>query len=82
MSLLELSDIVVAELYDLTHKLIWYRTYSYLNLSMNIPQGIPYIFKQAREDSFNFLKSLDNSQKPLVKKYRLELKFLVEDKSK
>lgn len=72
---LQTNDIVVAELYDLTYKRLWFKNYSIDSMNFDFNDLIFNIRCHAKE----FLNSLDKDHKPLVPKYRLELKFLLED---
>lgn len=72
------SDLVVIELYDLTNKRLWFKNLSLASFNYDFTA----IYNVGRNLAADYLGITDKNYKPLNNKYRLQLKFLVEDKSK
>jgi len=73
-----ISDLVVVELYDMTNKRIWFKNLSLVVFNYDFTR----LYQESRNLAADYLGILDEDHKPTNTKYRLELKFLVEDKSK
>lgn len=77
---IQTDERVVVELFDIANKRLWYKNYNLIDFNFDFNL----LYSCAREDAAVFIttrKQTDNYTSTR-NKYRLELKFLVEDKSK